>query len=272
MSPVAEVRPRAVAATVKLRKNIALMTEAELTAYRNAVTALQARNDNLGWQYFAGWHGVPQGWCQHHNSIFLPWHRSYLYHLELALQSVDASVTIPWWDWMSDSTIPAAFDGAAAQNPLGVGNPIAPIGIAPRPDWPTETTRDPGGAVGNPGVPPLPYGAAYNRLMRPTDYEGFWPFLAQLHDAVHVWTGGTMSDPEWAAFDPLFFSHHAMVDRLWRIWQVANPGGAPAATILDTSLTSTRPIFNVRDVLNVQALGYDYAASSASVAGTLGGS
>lgn len=28
-----------------------------------------------------------------------------------------------------------------------------------------------------------------------------------------------MSDPAWAAYDPLFWAHHCMVDRAWRIWQ-----------------------------------------------------
>ena len=79
-----------------------------------------------------------------------------------------------------------------------------------------------------------------------------------------------MGQIPWAAYDPLFFSHHSMVDRLWRVWQVAHPGALPAPQDLDTSLPAgRRPIFTVREVLDVQALGYDYAASTSVTEGTM---
>ncbi len=54
-----------------------------------------AISDNRGYSYFAGWHGVPFGWCEHHTVWFLPWHRAYLYRLELALQRQVPGVTLP---------------------------------------------------------------------------------------------------------------------------------------------------------------------------------
>jgi len=35
------------------------------------------------------------------------------------------------------------------------------------------------------------------------------------HNDVHVWVGGSMSAVPVAGFDPIFWSHHAMIDRLW---------------------------------------------------------
>lgn len=35
----------------------------------------------------------------HGDSAFCPWHRFYLRQLELALQAVDPTVTLPYWDW-----------------------------------------------------------------------------------------------------------------------------------------------------------------------------
>jgi tyrosinase len=270
MSPVATTRPAATTAAVKLRLNAAHLSAAQVKAYRDAVAAMQAQADNRGWQYYAGWHGIPEGWCEHHSPLFLPWHRSYLHHLELALQSHDPDVTIPWWDWMHGRGIPRPFEGDPDQNPLA-GGPIAPLGGGGG-DVPSETSRDPGAAAAqDPGVLSPPLQARYRWLMEPTDFLEFSRRCEALHDNMHVWTGGTMGEIPTAAFDPLFFSHHAMVDRLWRIWQVAHPGGHPPASLLGESLRAgKRPIFTVREVLDVQALGYDYAASSATVPGTSG--
>ncbi|KAH1272804.1 hypothetical protein KXW42_006138 [Aspergillus fumigatus] len=44
------------------------------------------------------------------------------------------------------------------------------------------------------------------------------------HAAVHVALGPTMGDVFSSVQDPAFFLHHAMVDRLWGMWQEAGPG------------------------------------------------
>ena len=66
-----------------------------------------------------------------------------------------------------------------------------------------------------------------------------------------------MSQVAAAAYDPIFWSHHAMVDRLWQMWQGRHPGESPPREILDKAL----PPFGmtVRETLSVPALGYDYA-------------
>ncbi|KAG8981525.1 hypothetical protein FRB93_008563 [Tulasnella sp. JGI-2019a] len=50
--------------------------------------------------------------------------------------------------------------------------------------------------------------------------------LEAIHDGIHVDVGGdgNMSDPAVAAFDPIFFLHHANVDRMLALWQSLNPG------------------------------------------------
>jgi len=40
----------------------------------------------------------------------------------------------------------------------------------------------------------------------------------------HLWVGGHMISP-FSAYDPLFLSHWAFMDRLWAEWQTKNPGG-----------------------------------------------
>ena len=61
-----------------------------------------------------------------------------------------------------------------------------------------------------------------------------------------------------AAYDPLFWSHHAMLDRLWYLWQMSTRGALPAS-VLDRAL----PPFpmTVRDTLDISRLGYGYAVT-----------
>lgn len=65
-----------------------------------------------------------------------------------------------------------------------------------------------------------------------------------------------------AAYDPIFWSHHAMIDRIWSLWQSAS-GNVPPG-LLDVVLAP----FNMKagDVLNINNLGYDYAAGQAVIA------
>jgi tyrosinase len=49
--------------------------------------------------------------------------------------------------------------------------------------------------------------------------------LESIHDAIHGITGGDghMTYLDYSAFDPLFMLHHAMVDRVFAIWQALHP-------------------------------------------------
>jgi len=46
--------------------------------------------------------------------------------------------------------------------------------------------------------------------------------LEAVHDEVHVMIGGDMGNIPSAAFDPVFWLHHAMVDRAFALWQAVN--------------------------------------------------
>lgn len=50
--------------------------------------------------------------------------------------------------------------------------------------------------------------------------EGFRPGTEKrgLHNAVHIWVGGDMQTAS-SPNDPVFFLHHANIDRLWHQWQ-----------------------------------------------------
>jgi tyrosinase len=260
-----------VRATLKVRESITQMSAPDVARFRKALAGMMARPDNRGYQFFAGWHGVPLELCIHHEPPFLPWHRGYLYYFELALQEIDPEVTVPWWNWMDEPGIPAAFDQKRIAGKANVlaSAPIELLGVKAGPGQPRKTRREPGGLVPGPAPPPLR--GAYDWLMESRSYEEFSQRCWRLHDNIHVWVGGRsgqMADQNWAAYDPLFWSHHAMVDRLWRIWQHQNPGALPPRPLLGEPMSyAKRPSLLVDELLDVKALGYEYAAQTASVPG-----
>ncbi len=226
---------------------------------------MQGISDERGYQYQAGIHGLPLPmYCQHGTPLFLPWHRAYLYFFEKALQDQVAGVTLPWWDW-STGAIPdayaAASDASGQPNPL-VASPIQPA--ARQQGIPDATQRDPGGA----GAPPLPTDADVTRVLAASDFTDFQLQLEDLHNQVHVWVGGTMAEIPVAAYDPIFWAHHCMIDRLWRLWQLTHPQGGPPTTLLSQAL----PPFplTVQDTLNSETLGYDYAVATVAAPGPAG--
>lgn len=266
MTITARPAPNAAPARLKVRQNIDSLSAQELSDFRRAVKQAVALNDKRGFEYFASWHGVPLGWCQHHDPLFLPWHRAYLYWLELALQSEVSGVTLPWWDWSKAGAIPAAYSSAqadGAENVLAKA-PVNPFDATRKSGWPTETSRAPGEVPQTPGPP---YQQEWANAMKATNYTDFSQRIWAIHDTLHVWVGGTFAQLDFAAFDPLFFAHHANVDRAWRIWQAAHPGANPPADILNESL-QTDPALKVSQVLDVHQLGYEYAGTQSTVPGS----
>jgi tyrosinase len=240
------------------------MTASQLDALRRAITATQAIADERGYQYWAGVHGLPLPmYCQHGTPLFVAWHRAYLYYFEKALQDQVPGVMLPWWDWTAGTpqAIPPAYADeqvAGQSNPL-FSSPIQPPGREP--GGPDRTNRH----AGDPQAPPLPTSDVVTALLAHGDFTDFQNQLEDLHNGVHVWVGGTMSDIATAAYDPLFWAHHTMIDRLWRLWQVMHPAGTPPASLLAQAL----PPFNmtVSQTVDSTALGIDYALSVASAAG-----
>ena len=66
-----------------------------------------------------------------------------------------------------------------------------------------------------------------------------------------------MSQVATAAYDPIFWAHHSMIDRLWYLWQIGPRGTDPPAALMQQAL-SPFPI-TVAQTLDIQTLAYDYA-------------
>jgi len=57
-------------------------------------------------------------------------------------------------------------------------------------------------------------------VLQDSDWASFSDRLESYHDDVHVWVGGDMVDITTAGYDPVFYAHHCMIDRVWYLWQV----------------------------------------------------
>lgn len=75
-----------------------------------------------------------------------------------------------------------------------------------------------------------------------TDNPENYDSLESIHDQIHGLTGsgGHMTYINYSAFDPLFWLHHAMVDRIFAMWQSINPDSyvVPEPAIFNTFTTS----------------------------------
>ena len=262
---------------MNIRKSVRNLSDQELTRLRKAYKSMMQIRDTRGYNYLAGQHGIPGNYCVHQERffvtepnarLFLPWHRAYLYTFELYVQDAGGNneITVPWWDWTSDLSrmegIPKAFSdrtGDGSSNPLYSYHMKVPESQSPRRPLDEDTKRDPA----DPSRLPTPQ--EIERLYSRHDYGDFSDQLEQFHNRIHTWVGETMSEVDTAAFDPIFWSHHCMIDRIWWLWQLrnANPTSGIPQSLLDIVLVPFS--LRVRDVLNIYQLGYDYASSRVSV-------
>jgi len=66
-------------------------------------------------------------------------------------------------------------------------------------------------------------------LSEPT-FNQFSNEIVQPHNDIHWMTGGpggSMSSQSFAAYDPIFYLHHNMIDLVWAVYQFLNPGIDP---------------------------------------------
>jgi tyrosinase len=216
-----------------VRKDHRTLTSDEQNRFLNAFTQINAMNA-LGPLVDIHSNAIHQ---MHSNPRFLPWHRIYLLRMEELLMTVDPTVCIPYWK----SSVEQAFPTW-----LLVFTPTVNLMGGP------HTVNRNIGAFAT-----LPNAAAVAAAMANGTFNTFAPALEGVHNSGHVWVGGSMMSIPTAPCDPVFWMHHAEIDRIWAAWQAANPGQNPplagVAAIMDPwSETEV-------DTRSITALGYTYA-------------
>ncbi|MGW1765416.1 tyrosinase MelC2 [Streptomyces sp. NPDC002073] len=238
-----------------IRKNQATLTADEKRSFVNAVLELKRTG---AYDTFVTTHNGfimsdtdSSDRVGHRSPSFLPWHRRFLLEFEQALQAVDASVALPYWDWTADRTSRSSLwapdflggtgrarDGQVIDGPFAYAQGKWDINV--RVDGRSYLRR----ALGT-SVAQLPTRAEVDGVLAMSVYDtapwnsasasGFRNHLegwrgVNLHNRVHVWVGGQMATGV-SPNDPVFWLHHAFIDKLWADWQKLHPqsGYLPAA-------------------------------------------
>jgi tyrosinase len=264
-------------------------------AYSRAVLVMQSRSDDelTSWAHQAAIHSSTDGdWrvqCQHQSYFFLPWHRIYLYWFEAivraALDEVDEveqdvkdNWALPYWNYGRGgrfASLPQAFldpklpDGTdnglftvQRKRSINSGQPLPDFAIHAQQalaegffDQP-QFTGGFGGAV-----------TGLNHFAEdPNAQAGALEITP--HGVVHNEVGGFMRSFETAGLDPVFWMHHANIDRLWKVWLSQDGRENPSDSNWSDeefsfpNVSGTMEGKNVESALETTDLGYTYEDES----------
>ncbi|KAI4299348.1 hypothetical protein L6164_032816 [Bauhinia variegata] len=186
----------------------------------------------------------------HFSWLFFPFHRMYLYFYEKILGSLikDPNFALPFWNWdhPNGMYLPQIFNDVNSLLYDKYRNcqhlPPTLMDLDYSGNDPTTTTEEQIASnltimhkqmVSSAGSPKLFYGDPYVAGDEDTT-KGAGTIENIPHNSVHRWTGtkkgicGITDDPPYgedmgilysASRDPIFYAHHANVDRMWTIWK-----------------------------------------------------
>jgi len=191
--------------------------------------------------------------CQHSGNTqalnFFGWHRMYLYYFERVLRwaANDQTLRLPYWDYTNTAqlALPAQFRDQTSVL--------------------YDDKRDP--SINNGSSKLNGNSTDVDDLLPIANYFDYEDEIeGGIHGYVHCTTGpdcpvAHMGDVPVAGNDPIFYHHHANIDRLWACWQKLHttPSGSWQNETFsfpdETGTLQTKP---VKDFLDSSKLGYVY--------------
>ncbi|KAJ9500525.1 hypothetical protein H2202_003741 [Exophiala xenobiotica] len=244
------------------------------------------------------WDGVPgtgpnSGYCMHNAVPFPVWHRPYMALFEQIVwnyaqdianafpeeqrdQYREAAFTFrfPYWDW---ALYPALPD-VVSQSLITINTPEGWQTV----DNPLYSYEFQSNATGNGFPSPYPLanlGTTVRWYDPNTGQSNQSAATAALSTQAPTVGGyGHMQYPDFAAFDPVFWLHHANVDRIVAMWQVLNPDTYVVPTVntwgsyyesqgfIDSATSALAPfhadegstMFTADGVRSIKTFGYSY--------------
>jgi tyrosinase len=242
-----------------------------LEKYRTAIRKMQAlpTSDSRNWNNIATVHN---NYCSHGNWYIWPWHRAYLVSFERICRQLSGydNFRLPYWDWTANRQMPATF---MQETYNGAPNPLFDKSR-------TVKSTD--------SLPEDTFGPSHmNNIISEPNFEMFmsshpsgqdstdpkWqrvggaygPLESGPHNYVHSsFVGGNMIT-FMSPLDPIFWLHHANLDRIWDLWNKRGNANTTdprwrnfrfSSQFRNPNGTVWEP--QVSDLLNIVQLGYSY--------------
>ena len=209
--------------TIVTRKEIFSLSREERQRFVAAVQKLmenKAGPETSEWFRIAGYHGWPSDYCTHGEETFPCWHRAYLLEMETALRQADkelgndGKISLPYWDWIENPKFPPIIRKHFSELPPNFFHPNgagASITLDRRNSNETIALN-----LKNSNLDQLVQEClrVKEHWMHASTRWRRGSSLETPHNLVHVAVGYPMTTVAHAAFDPVFWLHHANVDRI----------------------------------------------------------
>ena len=244
-----------------VRKNIHTSdSKKDVEALNKALQIMRSKDcsDPLSWYYQGSMHWIPdtiknnqlcswyhnvsdikEGWdnCTHTPSgqekiHFLVWHRLYTYHFEKIVRRLSGyqDFALPYWDYttsgdnkklpeMFRDKMSSLYEPARYQN-LNNGEPIS--GEIERALDLTKLMSYSNFKMFSNNMNAAPHGAMHDYIGAGNDTTGTLQFNNSITGTIT--NTGLMGWVPTAAFDPIFWTHHSNIDRLWQQWTNSENG------------------------------------------------
>jgi len=179
-------------------------TGPQFGTYVDAIAAMRANRDTSSPASWGYWVNVHETLCPHGKPYFLAWHRGLLYSFENSLREVsgDSTMVLPYWDYYTQPQVPPQF--------LDTSSAL----------WRKDRT----GSDVTGALTLDPFDDSVIHFKRGSGNAFETKIETAPHNPVHNLIGGAMGDITSSPRDPLFWVHHANIDRLWAAWVAAGDG------------------------------------------------
>lgn len=222
-------------------------------AFLDAVAKMRANKDSTRPDSWAYWTNVHASFCPHRKPYFLAWHRGFLARFEAQLRksSGNSALVLPYWNYYDHPVTPAEFRDS--------GSPLY--------------RRNRSGSNVSGALSLAAFDAGLTNFQRGKT-DAFEPAVETApHNGVHNLIGGAMGNITISPRDPVFWVHHANIDRLWDAWVRAGDGRhmpARTAAYWSGSFSYGGAVSSVKRVQTYSpgSLGYRYDDTALPTSGT----
>lgn len=188
-------------------------TDPIIQTYQAAVSAMKAlpSTDRRNWNQQALIHF---NHCPHGNWYFLPWHRAYLLAFEQICRKLtgNSDFALPYWNWTANPSVPSVFWGAG--NPLFDPNRVITATDVADPNFIGPAVVD--SILNEPNF--LVF--ASGQVTGQRDRDTYGRLEGTPHNYIHGWIDGSDMGTFMSPLDPVFWTHHNMIECCWVEWNI----------------------------------------------------